>query len=238
MESKYSMPVRVTSYDVGASRTLKPSSILKLMQETAGRHLDGAGLTYEAMRSKGVVFLIVKMAVDIISLPKYDDEITVETRFERTEGVKFVRSFRFFDGTGNPLIGASTFWIIADPDTHRILRPSAFPFERPEGLNGGFPIDFAKITLPDTASDAGVRRVRWSDIDCNSHMNNAVYADIVCDFFPGGLGKRQLRHFQIDFEGEAVLGDEINIKTAVNDDGAALFEGTIGGRRCFKALAY
>lgn len=237
MKEKYSMQTRITSYDVGPARTLKPSSILRLMQEAAGRHLDKAGLTYEHMRSKGIVFLIVKLAVKINSLPKYNDEITVETRFEKTEGVKFVRSFRFLSSTGETLISAATLWIIADPNTHRILRPSAFPFEMPKEASEDIKMSFSKIILPPTAHQAGVRSVRWSDIDCNRHMNNAVYADIVCDFFPGELEDMQLRHFQIDFDGEAVLGDDISIKTAKGIDGASMFEGNIAGRRCFRALA-
>lgn len=237
MRERYSLPVRITSYDVGASKTLKPSSILKFMQEAGCRHLDSAGFTYEVMRRKGIVFLIVKMAAEIDSLPRYDDEIAVETRFLKTDGAKFVRSFRFFNKDGKPIINASTLWIIADPETHRILRPSAFPGTIPQGAGEEPSVAFSRIVLPDSAEESGTRTVRWSDIDFNGHMNNAVYADVICDFFPGGFGGRQLHRFQIDFDGEAVLGDEISIRTAVNEDGAALFEGKIGAKRCFKALA-
>lgn len=230
------MKARITSYDVGPSRTLKPSSILRIMQEAAGRHLEQDGLSYEYMRDKGIVFLLVKQAVTVTALPHCDEDITVETWFERTQGVKFVRNLRFFDASGNILIEAATLWIIADPVTHRILRPSAFPFEMPaDGVK--INVDFSRITVPETATEAGLRPVRWSDIDCNSHMNNAVYADLVCDYFPGGLGDKEFSYFQIDFEGEAALGDEISIKTATDEKGRAIVEGTIGTRRCFLATA-
>ena len=237
MNTTFAMKTRVTSYDVGPSRTLKPSSILRIIQEVAGRHLEQDGLSYEFMREKGIVFLLVKQSVHVNALPKCEEEVTVKTWFERTEGVKFVRNIRFYDNEGNTLIEAATLWIIADPDTHRILRPSAFPFEMPKEGSESVDAKIARISVPQTAADAGVRVVRWSDIDCNDHMNNAVYADIVCDFFPGGLGGSELRNFQIDFDGEAALYDEISIKTAADGQGGAVIAGTVDGRRCFMATA-
>ena len=95
-------------------------------------HLAQDGLTYEYMRSKGIVFLLVKLAIAVKRMPRCEENITVETWFERTEGAKFVRNMRFLSETGEILLEADTRWIIADPDTHRILRPSALPFKMPE----------------------------------------------------------------------------------------------------------
>lgn len=233
----YTMKMRVTSYEVGPLRTLKPSSILRIIQEVAGRHLEQDGLSYEFMREKGIVFLLVKQAVHVIDLPRCEDEITVKTWFERTEGVKFVRNIRFMNDLGETLIEAATQWIIADPNTHRVLRPSAFTFEMPKEGSDKVDAKISRIVVPDTAVDAGVRVVRWSDIDCNSHMNNAVYADVVCDFFPGGLGSSELSDFQIEYDGEAALSDEISIKTASIERGGAVITGRVAGRKCFTASA-
>lgn len=235
MDGTYRMKLRVTSHDVGPERTLKPSSMLGMMQETAGRHLAQDGLTYEVMRAQGIVFLLVTQAVRITKLPHCDDEIEIVTSFERTRGARFVRGMRFFDKDGLSLIEASTLWIIADPATHRILRPGALPFELPKAGENPVGVEAKRIELPAGAGAAGVRTVRWSDIDCNRHMNNAVYADLVCDYYPGGFEGKSLGYLQIDFTGEAALGDDIEIKTTAAPDGTAVFEGTIKGKSCFRA---
>jgi acyl-ACP thioesterase len=237
MQGKYAMNTRISSYDVGPMRRLKPSSILMLIQETAGRHLECDGLSYEFMRDKGIVFLLVKEAIKVVDLPRCSDEITIETWFERTSGVQFLRGMSFCDAKGKTLLEALTYWIIANPDTHKILRPSSFPFDMPSVESKGIDVCAQRITMPENTQNVGVRTVRYSDIDCNNHMNNAVYADLICDYFPGGLGQRELRSFQVNFEGEAVLGEEINIRTGVDETGTAVFEGTIGGRKCFEAIA-
>lgn len=235
MDTRFFMKMRVTSYDVGPTRTLKPSALMKLMQEVAGRHLAQDGLTYEYMRERGIVFLLVRLAATISRMPCCDEEITVETWFERTEGVRFIRDIRFCDEKGEVFAEIATHWIIADPHTHKILRPSAFPFNMPAFGGETVKAIVSKIQVPDILQEAGTRIVRWSDIDCNNHMNNAVYADLLCDYYPGGLGRRELSFFQIDFDGETALGDKINIKTATDPNGCAMITGTVNTHKCFTA---
>jgi acyl-ACP thioesterase len=235
MVGKYIMKSRVSSFEVGRTRKLKPSAILMLIQEAAGRHLESDGLSYEFMRSKGIVFLLVKEAVKISRLPSCGEEISIETWFERTTGAQFLRGMRFLDEDEGILIEAQTCWIIANPQTHRIMRPSAFPFEMPCVGRDGITVEPERIKLPETAVEAGIREVRYSDIDCNNHMNNAVYIDIACDYFPGGLGEREISQFQINYEGEASLGDQIKVRTEAIESGA-VFEGTINGHKCFETL--
>lgn len=234
MVGKFSMKTRISSFEVDKTRNLRPSAILMLMQEVAGRHLESDGFSYEVMRSKGIVFLLVKEAVKIFRLPHCRDEVTMTTWFEETKGAQFLRGMQISDEKGL-LIEAQTYWVIADPETHKILRPTALPFDMPCVGCDDIKTSARKIKIED-AKDAGVREVRYSDIDCNNHMNNSVYADIVCDFFPGGLGDRNLSEFQINFEGEATLGEKIKVKTALSAD-EAVFEGTIEGRKCFLAYA-
>jgi len=228
--------VRITSYDVGMNRRLKPSSILRIIQEVACRHLEQDGLSYEYMRSKGIVFLLVKECVKINSYPRCDDIITAETWFHGYEGVAFVRCVRLLSEEGEPLIEAQTNWVTANPDTHRIIRPSMFPFPMPEANEWAVDVKPRRIVMPKDAEMAGIREVRFSDIDCNSHMNNTVYADIMCDYFPGSLSERELKEFQIEYSNEALLGDKITIFTAASEDGY-LFEGKVGSKKCFAAFA-
>lgn len=240
LDTSYTMQARVSSYDVGPGRRLRPAVALMFMQEAAGLHLEGDGLSYERMRRDGIVFLMVREALRAARWPRYGERVTVRTWFEKTTGAKFLRGYRLFDENGGELLAAQSVWVIAEPATHRILRPREFPFEMPQAGEGA-PVAERRIRLPGELSFAGRREVRYSDIDCNAHMNNAVYADLLCDYFPGGLGERELLSLQIDYEGEATLGETVEVAAAPDPEaaggGAFLFCGTVGGRRCFTACA-
>lgn len=237
MVDKYRMEYTVNSYEVDCTRRLRLSAFLRLLQEAAGRHLDGDGMTYEAMRDAGFVFLLMQERLLLTRRPAYDEKIAVETWCRRVRGAEFIRDVRFLDADG-VLAQAETAWVLVDPEKHRILRPGVFPrpfTQLPEKTDAAL----KKPALPDSMEEVGTKIVRFSDIDCNDHLNNAVYADIVCDFFPGGMRGLEPEDFSISYLGEAGEGEEITVHAAAQPAAegktAAVFEGRVGDRRCFFA---
>lgn len=235
----YQTQLRITSYDVGPERELKYSVILKLLQEAAECQMKRGGLTYERMREGGCVFLLTNVSVRIAALPHAGDTVTVWTAFCGTAGALFLRDMRIRTADGGELVTLHSHWALTDPDGHRVLRPSAFPFpdavDLTECKTGSVP---ARLNLRGEAArclrPAGEREVRWSDIDCNGHMNNSVYADLMCDYFPGGKMPRRLGEFAISFRREAREKDIIAIQSGRTPDGAAVLAGEIAGRCCFE----
>ena len=234
------MSAYVTNYEEGPSQKLKYSMILRYLQECAGRQMASEGMNYEMLRENGVVFLLTQAEVSIGSLPVGGETVTVETWVRGLRGAQYVRHMRMTGGRG-VCAESESLWVAADPVRHRILRPSAFPFpELVRPFEGDrVAVHKPKIDLPgDDAAGWEVfsRPVRWSDIDCNGHMNNAVYADLICDCFPGGLKGRELSYFTITYAGEAREGEQMEIRSA-RSGGYAVFKGRVDGRRCFEAAA-
>ena len=240
MLSDYRTTLRVTSYDVGPTRELKYSYILRLLQEAAGRQMEEGGLTYERMRAAGCVFLLTNVSVAIAGLPHTGDMVEVWTAFRGTAGALFLRDMRITAADGRELVRLSSYWALTDPNGHRVMRPSAFPFPDAVDLSEHKSPVPPRLNLRGEAAaalrPAGERQVRWSDIDCNGHMNNSVYADLIGDYFPGGEVPL-LSEFTISFRHEAVRHDAIAIRSGWAPDGSAVFDGTVGGRCCFEARA-
>lgn len=78
------------------------------------------------------------------------------------------------------------------------------------------------------------RAIRFTDIDYNGHLNNAIYADIAMDYAPLALSSAPLRRYDINFLGEAKLGDSLDISTHTN--GSDFYIGASHERgKCFTA---
>lgn len=241
----YIMPVHLTSFDIGPTRKMKYSMILRLLQEAAGQQLEASGLDYTTLRETyGMVFLLVGAGMRIHRLPVYGEELEAETWFCGLDGVKFARGLRIRVGK-ELCVEAGSHWVLVNPDTHRLLRPSKFP--KPEAMpvvNEPLPVSverqrpgllFGEYTKP-CAGCAGKRTVRYSDIDSNGHVNNAVYLDMLCDFFPGGFSGHAFSSVNLDFLGEAKEGEMIGIRSRLEGN-SVIYEGRIEGRPCFVASA-
>lgn len=235
MQKFFEQIFTVRSYEVDAEGRLKLSSVLRLMQETAAGHLNDDGLTYDAMCAQGVVFLLTRVALCIQRLPGRDEMVRVKTWFVETKGAHYLREMRFYDENGETLIEAITLWVTVNPQTHKIIRPDKVVFSTPEQHDDRVAVEAGRIVPPAQSVPVGSRMVVYSDIDGNRHMNNAVYADIVCDYFPGGFGGREVTFFQLDFLGEALPGETIFLSAGTAKDGMVIVTGNTGTHRCFEA---
>ena len=211
VKQDYTWSARVTSFDAGRDRLLRPSSLLRFQQEAGERHLGEAGLTYQEFYRRGMIFVLTRLNVEIHRLPAMGEEVSLLTWHRDGKGAQLYRCYQLFEQFG---IGSQPDRRNGCPDPGR-LRP-------PEGL-----------------TDAGERRVFWSDTDYNGHLNNTVYADILCDFVPDGMDGREIAGFSIAYEKEALEGESLSIRTAAlpeeNGCSTVWMTGEHGRGRCFTA---
>jgi medium-chain acyl-[acyl-carrier-protein] hydrolase len=232
----YTWKIKISSYDVGQDRKLRLSSQLKLQQEVGELHFEEGGLGFEELVRNGMSFVITRTRSKIYRAPHLNEQVTLSTWHRNSKGAQFFRCYQFFDSLGNPLIESVSAFALVDPQTHKILRPTVFSqyavTEQPKHLNNC--PDPARINLPENLNESGLREVRWSDIDYNGHLNNAVYADIITDTIPVPMREHEITEFSIAFINEALEGEKIALKTALNSE-QLWVTGEHQRGRCFEA---
>lgn len=234
MVEEYERKLQVATYEVGADSRLKLSVLLRICQETSEQHLEQVNLGYERLKNEGLVFLIISNAASIRRLPRLGESITVKTHPRGTLGVHFYRDFDFYAG-GERIVHVMQSSVSVDPASHKPLRPKVFlsyQVFRDEKLPREERVE--KIAAP-AMPELGRRIIRYSDIDYNNHLNNAVYGDITEDFLPGGMQGRSPSYVQIDYVSEAFLGEELKI-CGQEQDGQAVLQGFHERGLCFSAL--
>lgn len=231
---EYSRTLRVPIYDVGAERTLKLGSVLRLAQETSEQHLDLLRVGYERLREDGLVFFIISSLVKIRRLPAHGEKITIKTHPRGRGGAQFYRDFLFYSGEER-IVSVMQTTVMADARTHKVRRPqdlmrygvfSDEPVPREERIE--------RCEVSGELPLAGERRVRHSDLDSNGHMNNTVYGDIVADFLPADVLAKGPRELLITYYRECREGDVLQIREGGTEKGVLLY-GTSGGARSFAA---
>ena len=222
LQPDYTWHTKVTTYDAGQDRKLRLSALLRLQQEVGELHLAQGGLTYQELYAHNLVFVLTRLNQVIHRLPVMGQEIQVKTWHQTNKGVQFYRCYQILDSEGEPLTEGVTAFALIEADSHKLLRPGVFDQfglpRQPDRVNGCPPP--VKLRLPETMKPAAEREIRWSDTDYNGHLNNTVYADILCDYLPHAQGAssmagREITGFSISYDREALEGDRLAIQTAL-----------------------
>lgn len=172
-------------HDTDANRIVRPTELLVYMQETSNAHLDAMGHNLDTLRDEhSLAFLLSKTKIAIYAPLYFPERITVETFTAESRAFGFNRFYRIL--RGDELIAAAdTTWALLDLNSRKLCRADSFDFgfEHEPAIDIGLPTRF-RIGRTEDMTFVGERRIVYSDLDYNMHMNNTRYADMLCDFIP------------------------------------------------------
>lgn len=197
--------------DVNMHMKLKTSSLFSLLQEAASEHCLQLGYGSEYTMNRGFLWVITRQKAEIISLPSYEDEITIETWPGPTRHVIFPRYYRILDNSGNVLINASSVWTLIDADTRTVAG-----YDR-HGIRLDGTVTGNEINLPRAPEQIEFSKeyefvVPYSYLDINGHMNNTRYFDLAEDMITSPAAGDMLKALTVEYCNEALLNETIRVK--------------------------
>lgn len=214
MENGYFRQEELTFADCDRNKNARVAALLRKAANYAGYDYDARGLTHEKLLEMREAFLLSRMAVRVHRCPRAREVLDITTWENGTKGVHMQRVYELRDQAGQLCAAIKSDWILVDPVTRRIMRPSAFtakPLGRcPKEIDCPEP---GRIALPgEDAAELGRRRVERSDLDGNGHLYSARYGDIVWDFLPPETHGLPLAEFSINYSREATLGQTLILR--------------------------
>ncbi|MDD3243236.1 MAG: thioesterase [Eubacteriales bacterium] len=213
----------------------KPSDILLEMQEAGEDHSAVLGFSRPFLVSNGMCWVLSRLSVAMDEYPVYGQEVCVTTWASPVQGLYFPRHYSFTRPDGTPLGCASTLWVLFQVEDRHLLRPSALPGElrlgdRPAPMPAPGKLHLEGVT------PVGQRMVCYSDLDFNGHMNNARYADWICDLAEfDRLSKGGLSAWQINFVNEGRPGEVIDLSAGRSPQGMVIHGQKADGKTMFEA---
>ena len=232
---QYENQWQVATFEVDAQSEMKLSTMLRICQETSEKHLASLGIGYEKLKADGMVFLIAKSESIIRRMPAHTEQLRIVTKPQGVRGAEFYRDYEFFAGEESIAYVMQT-TVAANTQTHRILHPKKFAvYGLDASVNGVTDHALSRIKTGELPF-LGERVIRYSDLDYNRHLHNAIYGDIFYDFVPGGIMGKKLTQVQINFVNESLLGETIQI-FGQEQDGKVLMYGENSRGRAFESSA-
>lgn len=209
--------LKLYSYDANPDGSVKISSLMKYFQQIAREDLDSYGITYNIMRDANQVFVIIKAKIEIKNKISIYDDLTLTTVPTKISGITFFRDFFITDSKGVLCAACSTAWVLMNFATRRILKPSDIVAEIPSFPEQASDVILSRrFTFADSPASAStnVRKIYYSNLDENNHFNNAETAGFAVDEIADRLCSGEtIKTFELHFNHESVLGDNIEIST-------------------------
>lgn len=236
------------NYNIDTSRVdcyknYLPQAFMTDAQEIAHRHATAIGFGYKDLITSNTAWVLSRMKVHFLRQPKWDEEVKLTTWHKGRDGVFSLRDFQIHDNTnGELVVEATSSWLIIDLASRRMLRPDHALGEKGESTTfeqDAIAEHCQKIVVPKESPllFSHSIRVMYSDTDMNMHTNNTHYMRWAVDAIaPELLKGREIEQFQINFNQESKLSDEIKINVASYDADSYYIEGiSTEGKNIFQA---
>ncbi len=228
----FKLELQAKEYECDLTGVLSVTSLARYVQEVSTAHLVEMSLGYERLYSEGIVFLLAAVGMKIVRRPKPGEKVTIATCPCAVNGVSRPRETLLLDENGDLLIENQSAWVMVDPVSRTILRPSKFTHTMPQLEDYSPFIMPTKIKPPSAKTLYSERTVRVSDLDRNKHLNNTVYYSVALDCLPDIVMAGNVSEIQMRFRSEAKLGDKILLYCDRTEKSATV-SGFIGDTPCF-----
>ncbi len=216
--------IRFSEEELAPNGAVRPSAVLRRLQEIAGEDSASFGMGYDALRAIGVVFVLYKLRY-VASRPLCaEEDLTLTTHSRRVHGATFVRDFVIETASEGVIFTCESLWCLIDFETRALVRPSVLPLENMVFTEPESHPENARLSVPEGEAQRTSRRaVDPSLLDRNRHLNNCHYADFVLGVLPEDAPA--VRDLQIDFKKEALCGDVLLLSRYDGEEGC-----TVAGR--------
>jgi acyl-ACP thioesterase len=222
----------ISSYDLNPKGQARLTTMANFFQELAYHHASKLGFGYKDMKERQTTWVLSRMRIRMENYPVWDERIVMETWPSGVDKLFALRDFRIRNREGEILGVASTAWLILNIETHRLIRPKEALehfklIVHPEQVFEN-PLD--KIEVPGETRPLHLHSVVFSDLDIIGHVNNVKYIEWCIDSLTASaFPDREIREFEINFNQEALLGDEIEIRGHDLAEGETFFLATRRG---------
>lgn len=218
----YTKTIKLDATQVDAFGRMRPSALLEITQEAAGEHANLLGVGRDALGSHGLFWAIVRQVVHIHRMPLLGQTVHVTTWPGPAGRTAFPRYVRATTPEGEALFEAVALWLFMNRETRAMVLPAASGVQVPGQLLG-MEMPLPTGIAPRQYDNRELRRVRFSELDCNGHLSNTKYANWLEDLLPGSYHRdHTLERLHICYLNEALEGQDIALHWTMEDGSLAL----------------
>ena len=228
----YKEKILIASTDTDCNLELRVSNLFKIFQLVGFHHIRALKLGQDELDKHNLLWVLVRMDVNIYRTPKLDEEILVTTHPGEKRSFIFPRYYQIYDKKGNLIINVSSLWALIDKDTRKVsIKPDMINIK---GETSKVDMPQPEKVVGDSALLADTRKVRYTDVDMNGHLNNTSYIEYILNIHDNDFYKsHRIKSIRINYDKEIKPTDIVNIYS--NGGVPEIIKGKVGDSNNFTA---
>jgi acyl-ACP thioesterase len=213
-ESVWKERFHIRTHEADMNGSARLDAMFSCFQEAAGHHAGDLGVGRVDLERQGCHWVLSRGWMKIDRYPAWGQTFFVHTWPCGVERAFALRDFEFLSEAGERLGSGVSAWLIVHREKALPMRPKRFMQHVPPTRASAAPGEvLAKQPAPHNLSDLRSLAVRYSDLDVNRHVNNAVYVRWILDSFDARWHDRfRIAAIRIDYISETVLGEKVLIR--------------------------
>lgn len=210
MDMIYRKEYAIHTYETDARGLAKTVTLLNYLQDAAGDHAGRLGWSVLDLVKRNMTWVLSRYHILIHRYPGMGERLEVTTWPSGKTGYFATRDFEVADGSGGPVLSATSSWMILGLERKQPLKIDDI-IDTPYAIDKRALDDpFGSLPVP-TSRDVEIRfRVEAGHIDWNRHVNNAVYVQWALEAVPPEVLKEgRAVELEVSYRAEAFYGDEV-----------------------------
>jgi len=165
----------VKSYECRPDGNIKTACLMQYLQEAAALHAEQLGFGVDRLKKINGYWVLTNFRIEIESLPKWNDEITIKTWPSGYTRSIATREFIGRDQNDCELFRAGSQWMVLDKGSNRPKNLFRLDLSLPKTGEKALSEKLARLEPQDDYSEVVRIIVPYSSIDLNGHVNNTEY---------------------------------------------------------------
>lgn len=195
------------------------SSMFNMILHAAGKDAHRRGFGIDVLAERNFGWVLSRMCLELDRMPAEYEEFTLHTWIGGYNRLISTRNFTLTDKEGNEFGRAVSQWCMLDFDTRMPLDMNTLAKVHDGTIvDAPSPCDAPKRIGTIGSEPIAERKVAYSDIDFNRHMNTMRYIDFAFDTLPIEVPEKlQAMRMDMNFMKEARYGDSLILACEEND---------------------
>lgn len=205
---------------VGNNYEMTNKAFLEAMTNVTNIHGNLVGQGINGRGKSFITWVVLNWKLKVFKRPKLCETITARTWGREYTKIMAFRDYDILNENGEIIAKATSIWIALDTQTCRPVKltDDIMSGYKCEPQHRNFPeFEFSKSVKKDLPIVSETRlKINKSVIDCNNHVHNSAYMDLVNEVLPEGMNEINFNNIEINYRKEIKLHEDVLLQYATD----------------------